>query len=106
MATTSKEIAWLKNLFSELRLGYLQATKLMQQPSDTSHCIQSGFHKRTKHIKMDCHYVIDNVLSGEITTKFIKSEDQLVDMFTKSFKGPRVNYICNKLGSYNIYNPT
>lgn len=45
-------------------------------------------------------------MSGEITTDFFKSDDQFADMFTNSLKGSRVDYICNKLRSYNIYDPT
>lgn len=45
----------------------------------------------------------DNVLSEEITVEFVKSEDQFVDMFVK---GSRVNYFCNKLNSYDIYDTT
>lgn len=45
----------------------------------------------------------EKVLLGEITTEFVSSKDQLADMLTKSLKGPRVDNICNKLGSYDIY---
>lgn len=107
MAAISKELVWLKNLLSELRLRDFQATKLICD-NQVALYITSNlvFHERTKHIEIDCHYVRNKVLLGEITIKFVKSEDQRVDMFTKSLKDSRVNYICNKIISYNIYDPT
>ena len=33
----------------------------------------------------------------------MKSSDQLADIFTKFPIGPRINYICNKLGTYDLY---
>ncbi|KAL6343109.1 hypothetical protein AAG906_018947 [Vitis piasezkii] len=41
--------------------------------------------------------------TGCVATSFVNSNDQLVDIFTKSLRGPRIKYICNKLGAYNIY---
>lgn len=106
MAATLKELAWLKNLLLKLRLGDLQDTKLICDNQAALHIASNPvFHERTKHIEIDCHYVRPKVLSGEITTDFVKFEDQLADMFTKSLKGSRVNYICNKLSSYDIYDP-
>ena len=40
-----------------------------------------------------------------MATSFVNSNDQLADIFTKSFRGPRIKYICNKLGAYDIYAP-
>jgi hypothetical protein len=40
------------------------------------------FYERTTLIEIDCHYVKAKVLGGEITTYFVKSEDQLTFMFT------------------------
>ena len=51
------------------------------------------------------HFIREKILSGDIATGYVKSNDQLTNIFTKSLAGPQVNYICNKLGTYNLYAP-
>ena len=63
------------------------------------------FLEMTKHIETDRHFVREKILLRDIVTKFVKSNDQLADMFTKSLTCPRINYICNKLGAYDLYAP-
>ncbi|RVX06403.1 Retrovirus-related Pol polyprotein from transposon RE1 [Vitis vinifera] len=63
------------------------------------------FHERTKHIEVDCHFIREKIASGCVATSFVNSNDQLADIFTKSLRGPRIKYICNKLGAYDVYVP-
>jgi hypothetical protein len=57
----------------------------------------------TKHIEVNCHYIQDKILDGDISIVFVKSGDQLADMFTKSLCRNRLEFICFKLGLYDIY---
>ena len=65
----------------------------------------SVFHERTKHIRVDCHFIREKIASRCMTTSFVNSNDQLADMFIKSLKGPRIKYICDKLCAFDLYAP-
>ena len=78
--------------------------KLICNNQDTLHISSNPvFHERTKHIKVDCHFIREKIASICMTTSFVNSNDQLADIFTKSLRGPRIKYICDKLGSVDLY---
>ena len=64
------------------------------------------FSMRGPNIEVDCHFIREKITSGYMTTSFVNSNDQLADIFTKSLKGPRIKYICDKLGAFDLYAPT
>ncbi|RVW30577.1 Retrovirus-related Pol polyprotein from transposon RE2 [Vitis vinifera] len=106
MALATCELIWLKHLLRELRFGKDEQMKLICDNQAALHIASNPvFHERTKHIEVDCHFIREKIASGCVTTSFVNSNDQLADIFTKSFRGPRIKYICNKLGAYNIYAP-
>ena len=107
MAAVAFEITWLRQLLQQLKFGDTQDTRLLCDNQVALHISSNPiFHERTKQIEIDCHFVREKVLSGEIITDFVNSGDQIADMLTKSLKGSRVDNICDKLGSYDIYVPT
>ncbi|RVW25264.1 Retrovirus-related Pol polyprotein from transposon RE2 [Vitis vinifera] len=106
MTLATCELIWLKHLLRELRFGNDEQMKLICDNQAALHIASNPvFHERTKHIKVDCHFISEKIASGCVATSFVNSNDQLADIFTKSLRGPRIKYICNKLGAYNIYAP-
>nr|CAN80547.1 hypothetical protein VITISV_010898 [Vitis vinifera] len=100
MALATCELIWLRHLLQELRFGKDEQMKLICDNQAALHIASNPvFHERTKHIEVDCHFIREKIASGCIATSFVNSNDQLADIFTKSLRGPRIKYICNKLGS-------
>nr|CAN74507.1 hypothetical protein VITISV_015891 [Vitis vinifera] len=100
------ELIWLRQLLQELRFGKDEQIKLVCDNQAALHIASNlVFHERTKHIEVDCHFIREKIASWYVATSFVNSNDQLADIFTKSLRGPRIKYICNKLGAYDIYAP-
>ncbi|RVW97054.1 Retrovirus-related Pol polyprotein from transposon RE1 [Vitis vinifera] len=106
MALATCELIWLRQLLQELRFGKDEQIKLVCDNQAALHIASNPvFHERTKHIEVDCHFIREKIASGCVATSFVNSNDQLANIFTKSLKGPRIKYICNKLGAHDIYAP-
>ena len=63
------------------------------------------FQDSSKHIEVDCHLIKEKIASRCVATSFVNSNDQLTDIFIKSLKDPRIRYIYDKLGVYDLYVP-
>ena len=106
MALAVYELIWLKQLLKDLQFGeVIQMTLICDNQIVLYISSNPVFHERTKHIEVDCYFVQEKIISGDIKTEFVNSNDQLADIFTKYLRGPRIDYICNKLGTYSVYAP-
>lgn len=63
-------------------------------------------HDCMKHIEVDRHVIKEKLQSGRICTPYVRTKDQLVDIFTKGLSSTQFTTIVSKLGMHSIYMPT
>jgi hypothetical protein len=61
------------------------------------------FDGRAKHIKVRHHFLRDHVEKGDIEMKFINTERQLVDIFTKPLNSSHFASLRGELGVCHPY---
>ena len=106
IALATCELVWLKQLLKELQFGDVNQITLICDNQDALHIsYKLVFHERTEHIEIDCHFIRKKIVFRDIKIEFVNSSDQLTNIFTKSLWELRIGYICNKLGTYDLYAP-
>ncbi|CAL1377568.1 unnamed protein product [Linum trigynum] len=106
MASTVSEVIWLRWLLSELGVTQSGPTPLYCDNQAALHIAANPvFHERTKHVEMDCHFVRERVVSGDIAPRKISSEFQLADLFTKGLGTDRFRALLSKLNVRDLHRP-
>ena len=101
---SSKEAVWLLRLIEEIekkKRGPMSlfcdnqsAIKLVRNPE---------FHQRTKHIDVKYNFIREQQERGRIDVKYIATEEQMADIFTKSLPGPRFVMLRDMIGVKNMF---
>ncbi|BFG32875.1 hypothetical protein CerSpe_191490 [Prunus speciosa] len=106
MASTASEMIWLQALLRDLGCNPILPMDMFCDNQAAMHIASNPvFHERTKHIEVDCHFVREKVQSNIIRTSFVRSSEQLADIFTKGLPSAQFHKILSKLGSTNIFAP-
>ncbi|KAJ3704631.1 hypothetical protein LUZ61_008336 [Rhynchospora tenuis] len=107
MASTASELTWIKQLLAELNIKH-EALMKMFCDNQAARLIAANpvFHEPTKHIEVDCHFIRERIQAKEIETPYVKSKDQLADIFTKGLSIKAFEDISYKLGLYDFYKPS
>ena len=70
------ELIWLKHLLQELRFENDEQMKLICDNQTALHIGSNPvFHERTKHLKVDCHFIREKIASKCMTTTFVNLSD-------------------------------
>ena len=50
------------------------------------------FHARTKHIEVHYHFVQERVLDADIDLKYVRTDEQVADIFTKALGAEKLRH--------------
>ena len=98
LADTTSELLWLRWLLKDLGVSTSSATPLYYDNQNVIHIAHNDvFHERTKHIKIDCHFIRYHLVHGALKLISVSSKDQLADIFTKSHPKGRLRTLVDNL---------
>ncbi|CAL1377768.1 unnamed protein product [Linum trigynum] len=98
------EIQWITQVLKDLRVEYKGSAMAYCDNKSAIHLAENPvFHERTKHIVIDCHIIRERVRSGLVTLKYVCTDRNLADLFTKGLSAHWFKWIVFKLGVYDIY---
>ena len=78
---------WLRNLLKELGMSQEEPTKIFaDNRSGIALAKNPVFHDRSKHIDTCYHYIRECIARKDVHVEYVKSQDQIIDIFTNPFK--------------------
>ena len=99
MSHTTSELVWLTRVLNDLHIHPSLPLPLYCDNITAEHIAANPvFHDKTKHLKIDCHYVRENVQSGFIATHHVSSHMQIADIMTKALGVVQHKFLTVKLG--------
>ncbi|KAG7000349.1 Retrovirus-related Pol polyprotein from transposon TNT [Fusarium oxysporum f. sp. conglutinans] len=84
LSQCARELAWTRNLFSELLLPLHMPIPLNgDNQGSLKLCRNPELHQRTKHIPLTEHHIREEVETGNIDVQYVSTYEQVADGLTK-----------------------
>ena len=95
ISSTVQEIKWIRQLLNELYICYQNEPTILNIDNQAAIAISENdvHHARTKHIDIRHHFVRESIKNKEIQLKWVNTQNQLADIFTKGLLRIRFNYL-------------
>ncbi|CAL1391452.1 unnamed protein product [Linum trigynum] len=98
-AMAAQECVWLVQLLQNLGQQVNYSVPIYCDNQSAMRLVENSvFHARTKHVEVQYHFIREKVLQGFVSMKYVNTEDQVADIFTKGLSGPRLQDLTRRLG--------
>ena len=98
MANATTEFIWIKSLLQELQIPLQRSPILWCDNIGATYLAANPvFHARTKHIKIDYHFVWEHVKLKNLRIGYLATKDQTADILTKALPKHRFLSLMSKL---------
>jgi hypothetical protein len=85
-----KEVKWMNAVLGELNYLVKKPITIYSDNQAAGKMAQHDVdHERTKHIDIRHHFIRDEINNNEVIVKWIRTEQQIADIFTKMLHSPR-----------------
>lgn len=107
ITVTVAKLVWLLGLLKEIGIDTTQPTKIYTDSNSTMQ-IESNpvYHKRTKHIEIDCNFIREKINQVLVTVNYIPTSDQPADVLTKGLSKAYHEHLLSNLGILNLFGIT
>ena len=103
MANATAEIMWVQTLLQELGVRAPTSARLWCDNIGATYLSANPvFHARTKHIEVDFHFVRERVAQGLLQIRFVSTDDQVADGFTKALPVRQLEVFRNNLNLQKV----
>lgn len=93
------EVIWVKQLLKELGLENLGSTPIFCDNKVALAIVANHVHhEKTKHVEIDCHFIRDKAIEGQISPTYVSTSSQVADVFTKILTTAQHQNLLHKLG--------
>ncbi|GJZ02122.1 hypothetical protein Tco_0520083 [Tanacetum coccineum] len=92
------QVLWMRSQLTDYGLGFIKIPMYCDNKSAIALCCNNVQHSRSKYIDIRYHFIKGQVENGVVELYFVKTEYQLVDIFTKALCRVRIEFLIDKLG--------
>lgn len=91
----------------DFHISHTQSAQLFYDSQATLHIVANlVFHERTKHIKLNSHFIREKIQNGVIKTFHLASQHQLAYVLTKALGNQQFLHLITKMRVHSIYSPS
>ncbi|GJU65437.1 retrovirus-related pol polyprotein from transposon TNT 1-94, partial [Tanacetum coccineum] len=96
------QILWMRSQLTDYGFKFNKIPLYCDNKSAIALCCNNVQHSRAKHIDIRYHFIKEQMENGTWSYNFVRTEDQLDDIFTKPLPSKRFNFLIDKLGMRNM----